>query len=169
MENISTTDVNRLIRLIADAGILFKRGGKFRLSPDLLADYIIEDSCIALNGKSTGYAEKVFDAAGDLHIEHILLNLGKLDWRLANGDPSNSLLLDGIWQKLKPSREYSDPHIHAIIAVAYYQRMKVLDFVQHLISEGKYLRDLPKIIKNAAYNLEHLPRACGYLWELGKN
>ncbi len=169
VENISTTDVNRLIRLIADAGILFKRGGKFRLSPDLLADYIIEDSCIALNGKSTGYAEKVFDAAGDLHIEHILLNLGKLDWRLANGDPSNSLLLDGIWQKLKPSREYSDPHIHAIIAVAYYQPTRVLDFVQHLISEGKYLRDLPKIIKNAAYNLEHLPRACGYLWELGKS
>ena len=169
VEGISTADANRLIRLIADAGILFKRGGKFRLSPDLLADYIIEDSCIGLNRKSTGYAEKVFDAAGDLHIEHVLLNLGKLDWRLANGDPSNSQLLDGIWRKLKPSSEYSDPHIHAIIAVSYYQPTRALDFVQYLISEGKYLRDLPKLIKNVAYNLDHLPRACGYLWELGKS
>lgn len=168
VEGISTTDVNRLIRLIADAGILFKRGGKYRLSPDLLADYIIEDRCIGLNRKSTGYAEKIFDAADDLQIDHVLLNLGKLDWRLTNGNPRNSQLLDGIWRKLKPKRKYSDPHIRAITAVAYYQPTRALDFAQHLIAEGKHLEDLPNLIKYAAYNFEHLPRACEYLWELGK-
>ena len=169
MEGISTPDFNRLIRLIEQAGVLFKRGRKFRLSPDLLADYIIEDRCIGLNRKSTGYAEKVFDAADDSYIEHVLLNLGKLDWRLTNGNPSNSQLLDSMWQKLAPSREYSDPHINAITAVAYYQPIRALDFVQHLISKGEHLRDLPNIIKYAAYNFEYLQRACEYLWELGKN
>lgn len=169
VEGLGLPEVNRLIRLLTDAGVLFKRGGQFRLSPDLLADYIIEKACIGENGKSTGYAEQVFDAASNAHIEHVLVNLGKLDWRRANGDPSNSRLLDGIWQKLKPSSDYSDPHISAVTAVAYYQPGRTLDFAEHLIREGTYLRDLPNLIKYAAYNFEHLPRACECLWELGKS
>lgn len=169
VEGLGLPETNRLIRLLTEAGVLFKRGGKYRLSPDLLADYIIEKSCIGINGRSTGYAEQVFDAVSNAHIEHVLVNLGKLDWRRANGDPSNSSLLDGVWQKLKPSCEYSDPHISAVTAVAYYQPGRTLEFAEHLIREGAYLRDLPNLIKHAAYNLEHLPRACECLWELGKS
>lgn len=169
VEGLDLPEVNRLIRLLTDAGVLFKRGGKYRLSPDLLADYIIEKACIGVNGKSTGYAEQVFDAVSNSNIEHVLVNLGKLDWRRANGDPSNSRLLDGVWQKLKPSSDYSDRHISAVTAVAYYQPGRTLDFAEHLIREGKYLRDLPNLIKYAAYNFEHLPRACECLWELGKS
>lgn len=169
VEGLGLPEVNRLIRLLTDAGVLFKRGGKYRFSPDLLADYIIEKTCIGENARSTGYAEQVFDAASNTHIEHILVNLGKLDWRRANGDPSNSRLLDGIWRKLKPSSNYSDPHISAVTAVAYYQPARTLDFAEQLIHEGTYLRDLPNLIKYAAYNFEHIPRACECLWELGKS
>ena len=169
VEGLRLPEVNRLIRLLTDAGVLFKRGGKYRLSPDLLADYIIEKACIGANGRSTGYAEQVFDAASITHIEHVLVNLGKLDWRLANGDPSNSKLLDGVWQKLKPSSNYSDPHISAVAAVAYYQPGRTLEFAEHLIREGAYLRDLPNLVKHTAYNLEHLLHACECLWELGRN
>jgi transcriptional regulator with XRE-family HTH domain len=168
VEGLGLSEVNRLLRLLTEAGVLFKRGGKYRLSPDLLADYIIEKACIGENGKSTGYAERVFDAVSNAHIEHLLVNLGKLDWRRANGDPSNSRLLDGVWQKLKPSSDHSDPHISAVTAVAYYQPGRTLDFAEHLIREGTYLRDLPNLIKHAAYNFEHLPRACECLWELGR-
>jgi transcriptional regulator with XRE-family HTH domain len=169
VEGLDLPEVNRLVRLLADAGVLFKRSGKFRLSPDLLADYIIEQACIGQNGKSTGYAERVFDASGNAHLEQILVNLGKLDWRRANGDPSNSRLLDGIWQKLKPAGGSSDPYISAVTAVAYYQPGRTLDFADHLIREGKFLRDLPNLIKYAAYNFDHLPRACQSLWALGKS
>ena len=169
VEGLGAPETNRLIRLLTDAGVLFKRGGKYRLSPDLLADYIIEQACIGVNGSSTDYAERVFDAVGNAYIEHVLVNLGKLDWRLANGDPSNSRLLDGIWRKLEPSSEYSDPHINAVTAVAYYQPGRTLDFAEHLIRKGACLRDLPSLIKHAAFNLEHLPRACECLWELGKS
>ena len=169
IEKLRAPDVKRLIRLLSDAGVLFKRGGKYRLSPDLLADHIIEGACIGQGGTSTGYAEQVFVAAGNAHVEHLLLNLGKLDWRLANGDPSNSRLLDGVWGLLKPSSGYSDPHINAVTAVAYYQPARALSFAEQLIREGNYLRDLPNLIKYAAYNLEHLPRACECLWEIGKS
>jgi transcriptional regulator with XRE-family HTH domain len=161
-------DVSRFIRALTEAGVLFRRGGRYRLSPDLLADHIIEEACVGPGGVSTGYAEKVFAAAGERHIGHVLLNLGKLDWRLANGQPRNSRLLDGIWSQLAPSTDYGDPHIKAVTAVAYFQPDRALSFAEKLIRSGQYLRDLPELIKYAAYTYEYTTRACECLWELGK-
>lgn len=168
VEGLGIPEINRLVRLLTDAGVLFKRGGKYRLSPDLLADYIIEQTCIGV-GSSTGYAERVFETVGNAYIEHVIVNLGKLDWRKANGDPSNSSLLDGVWRQLKPTDEFHDPYIRAVASVAYYQPGRALDFAEQLIREGAYLRDLPKLIEHAAFNLKYLPRACECLWELGKS
>ena len=168
VEGIEAHDVSRIIRALTEAGVLFRRGGRFRLSPDLLADHIIEKACIGAGGLSTGYAEKVFAVAGDRYIEHVLLNLGKLDWRLANGRPSNSRLLDGIWGQLAPSSDYDDPHIKAVTAVAYFQPERALSFAERLIREGRYLRDLPELIKYAGYTADYTKRACECLWELGK-
>ena len=150
VEGIEAHDVSRLIRALTEAGVLFRRGGRYRLSPDLLADHIIEKACIGAGGISTGYAEKIFAVAGDQYIEHVLLNLGKLDWRLANGRPSNTGLLDGIWGQLAPSTDCGDPHIKAVTAVAYFQPERALSFAEKLIREGRYLRDLPELIKYAA-------------------
>ena len=90
VEGIKADQVARLVRLLHEAGVLFKRGGLYRLSPDLLADYIIEQECIGLGDASTGYAERVFDAAADRHHEHIVLNLGKVDWRRMLDDSAES-------------------------------------------------------------------------------
>ena len=168
VEGIEAHDVSRLIRALTEAGVLFRRGGRYRLSPDLLADHIIEKACIGAGGISTGYAEKIFAVAGDQYIEHVLLNLGKLDWRLANGRPSNTGLLDGIWGQLAPSTDCGDPHIKAVTAVAYFQPERALSFAEKLIREGRYLRDLPELIKYAAYTYDYTKRACECLWELGK-
>jgi transcriptional regulator with XRE-family HTH domain len=168
VEGIEAHDVSRLIRALIEAGVLFRRGGRFRLSPDLLADHIIEKACIGAGGLSTGFAEKVFAVAGDRYIEHVLLNLGKLDWRLANGRPSNSRLLDGIWSQLAPSTDYGDPHIKAVTAVAYFQPERALSFAEKLIRDGRYLRDLPELIKYASYTHDYTKRSCECLWELGK-
>jgi hypothetical protein len=169
VEGLPEHETSRLIKLLNDAGVLFRRGGQYRLSPDLLADYVIERTCIGPSGASTGYAEQVFDAASDRHAGNLLLNLGRLDWRLSNRDPSNSRLLDGVWAKLRPMREYGDSHIEAVASVAYFQPSRAIAFAEQLIGEGRHLRDLPKIIKYAAYNFEHLAHACELLWELGKD
>ncbi|SEH40331.1 ATPase [Tardiphaga sp. OK245] len=169
LEGLQPHDASRLLKLLIDSGVLFKRGSRYRLSPDVLADYIIEANCVGLGHQSTGYAEAAFDSASDGLVENLLLNLGKLDWRLSNGNASNSRLLDGIWAKLKPRSEYSDPHIGAVKAVAFYQPLKAIEFGEGLIRQGKFLKQLPQIFRYAAYNLEHLPRAAAALWELGKD
>lgn len=168
IEQIPPTETQRLTRLLNDAGVLFKRGGRYRIAPDLLGDYIIEQTCIGINGISTGYAEKLFDYEDTKYIENILVNLGKLDWRLNDGDPKKSRLLDGIWGKLKPKERYSDPYIKAVTAVAYYQPNHALDFAEKLIISRENLHDLPPLIKHTAYSLEHINRACECLWELGR-
>ena len=169
VEQIPPHEFHRLTRLLTDAGVLFKRGGKYRLAPDLLGDQIIEAACITVGGGSTGYAERVFDVAGDAYLQHVLINLGNLDWRRSNGDTRNSRLLDGIWKKLTPRSDYTDPHVAAVAGVAYYQPKRALEFAEGLIRQGEYLREAPTIIRNAAYTYEHVRHACECLWQLGRN
>jgi transcriptional regulator with XRE-family HTH domain len=167
IEGLQKYDTKRLIRVLTDGGILFKRGGELRLSPDMLADYITEDACIGGEEHSTGYAEHVFDFANTAQIENLLLNLGRLDWRRANGDPSRSKLLDDIWRKLFTSDD-SAAHLRAVTEVAFYQPARALDFAEKLLREGRNLRDLPTLFKYVAYSYNHLRRACEGLWEIGK-
>jgi transcriptional regulator with XRE-family HTH domain len=167
MEDIERFEFKRLIRLLIDAGVVFHRGGQYRLSPDMLADYVIQETCIDSSGNSTGYAELIFDEANSGQIEHLFFNLGKLDWRLANGDPSSSKLLDRVWDKLLATGDDS-LHVNAVSTVAYYQPHRALEFVELLLRKGRALRELPTIAKHAAYNYRYLPRACECLWELAK-
>lgn len=169
LEGIQPHDTSRLFKLLIESGVLFKRGARYRLSPDVLADYIIEATCVGPHSQSTGYAEAAFDAADERLIEALLLNLGKLDWRLSSGDASNSGLLNGIWAKLEPRSEYADPYIRSVTAVAFYQPLRAITFGEALIRQGKFTDQLPEIFKYAAYNLQYLPRACGALWQLGKD
>ncbi|MGA2495770.1 MAG: helix-turn-helix transcriptional regulator [Roseiarcus sp.] len=169
VEDIPQAEARRLFRILLDAGVLFRRGGTYRLSPDLLADYIIESECIGSNGNSTGYAEQIFDEANDRLLENVVRNLGKLDWQRSNGDPSNSHLMDEIWRKLRSKQEGGDPHLRAVRAVAYYQPLRALRFAEDLTHKGEQQRELPAILEFVAYNLDCLPQACELLWELGKD
>lgn len=168
-EGISVADSNRLVKTLVTGGVAFKRGLTYRLAPDLLADYIIEQNCVTENGASSGYAEKIFAASPQSLVEHVLLNLGRLDWRLSSGNTASSRLLDGLWQQLQPTGEYGDTHFKAMTSVAYYQPARALQFAEQRIAEGRISRDLPELVKYAAYNFGHLRRACGCLWELGKS
>lgn len=169
VQGISVADSNRLIKTLVTGGVVFKRGLTYRLAPDLLADYIIEQNCVTANGASSGYAERVFAASSQSLVEQVLLNLGKLDWRLSSGNTASSRLLDGLWQQLRPTGEYGDTHFKAMTSVAYYQPARALQFAEQRIAEDNIPKNLPELVKHAAYNFDYLRRACACLWELGKS
>lgn len=159
----------RLLNLLIDAGLLFKRGRTYRLSPDLLADAIIERSCVTSSWQSTGYAEQVFDKAGSIYLKNLLINLGRLDWRKLEGDTRESRLLAGIWAKLQRTSKYADPHMEAAVEVAYYQPRQALDFVKRLIADGHETDSSTcQIIKHAAYNASYVEECCALLWTIGR-
>ncbi len=167
--NLPLHEIKRLLDALARAGVLFRRGQTYRLSPDVLADYLIEDRCVAFDGSSTGYAEQVFDIIDDRLKGQLLINLARLDWRRKNGDVGESRLLDGVWAKLNPSNEPWDPQLDAVADIAFYQPRRCLDFVERKVAEDNITPKLARICKYAAYNLDHLERALELLWELGRD
>ncbi|MFO1091263.1 MAG: helix-turn-helix domain-containing protein [Hyphomicrobiales bacterium] len=167
VEKIEGHEVSRLIRVLRDGGILFKRSGRYRLSPDVLADHLIEEKCIDVDGKSTGYAELVFDNVDGDRLEHLVLNIGKLDWSRSNGASSNSKLLDGIWEKLRPTGEFGDHHLKAITEVAFFQPERALVFVEKCVRRRFLLEKLPNVLKLIAYDYSYLTKASELLWLIG--
>ena len=160
--------VSRLLRLLADGGIIFHRGTKYRLMPDLLGDYIIEQSCVDASGnRLNSLADKIFAAAPRQLLGNILVNLGRLDWRKNGGDVTKSQLVDHLWRALRVQAEFGDPALEAAVAAAYYAPRQALEFVERQIELGSKRTELVSILRNIAYHLDFLRPACELLWELG--
>jgi transcriptional regulator with XRE-family HTH domain len=158
----------RLMRLLSDGGIIFKRGRLFRLMPDVLGDFLIDRSCVDANGNLSPFAKQVFEQARDRHISRVLLNLGRLDWRRSDGDASRSTLLAGVWRTLDEIEDPYDRRLDAIYEVAAYQPVQALEFVQRQLQVGRNFREFPKILRRIALTGECFNDACELLWEIGK-
>lgn len=169
IEGVQAHDATRLLKTLIDAGVLFRRGLRYRLAPDLLADSIIERYCLVSAGV-VGYAERVFEKVDreDAFLKNLLLNLGRLDWRQREGNTRDSRLLSGIWSKLRWIDKYSNPHVEAAAAVAYYQPKLALEFARELIRDGHGDNEtVCTIVKYAAYSFEFVEEACMLLWQAG--
>lgn len=169
-EGIEQPDANRLMRLLGEAGVLFKRGLRSRLAPDLLADEIIHSSYLNDDGTANERVTQAFDLAGADHLKNLLVNLGRLDWRLREGKTDDSALLTSLSPRLRWGERYSNPHVQAVEAVAYYQPRFALDFAKRLIAEGHGdSSSVCNMVHNAAYTYDHLHEACQLLWTAGRN
>jgi hypothetical protein len=73
VEGLEQEDVQRLLRLLSEGGVLFKRGLRHRLAPDLLADSIIQRNFIDANGAATSKVQQVFDRADSQYLKHLLV------------------------------------------------------------------------------------------------
>ncbi|AIC31306.1 helix-turn-helix domain-containing protein (plasmid) [Rhizobium etli bv. mimosae str. IE4771] len=166
--SIQSSDAGRALKLLVDGGVLYKRGTLYRLMPDLLGDFLIEDTCIGADGRLADFAIAVADHVEADRLTQVLVNLGRTDWRMADGDPSNSQRLEPIWQTLRAIDEPHDGRIAAVEAVAYYQPAQALLFVQAQIEHGRILREFGSILKRVAYSPEHRRDALGLLWDLGQ-
>ncbi|WP_245156356.1 restriction endonuclease [Agrilutibacter solisilvae] len=168
ISELPVPEVNRIIKRLRDAGVLFERGAGSRIAPDLLADFLIEDAIVSAGGGSNGFAEEVFDLAPAGYAGHVLANLGRLDWRRSSG-MKQSKLLDDLWGRLRWSSPYANPHLRAAAAAAFYQPSQALAFVRRMISNGHLDDQLAVIARNAAYNEEGMADAFALLWEIGQN
>ncbi|EKF72914.1 helix-turn-helix domain-containing protein [Alcanivorax hongdengensis A-11-3] len=162
--SLNKSNIIRVLKRLKESGVLFQRGRKSKISPDLLGDFLVESSCV-INSRSTGIAEAVFESLPAGYIGNLLVNLGKLDWRLSNGDTRQSELLNSIWEKL----DGSEPHSSAVAEAAFYQPEKAIRYARRLIDDGSKEKSITKILKYIAYNFEYLPDACELLWKIGRD
>lgn len=168
-EGIEQPDASRLMRLLGEAGVLFKRGLRSRLAPDLLADEIIRSNYLNEDGTANERVTQVFDLAGADHLKNLFVNLGRLDWRLREGKTDDSALLTSLGSKLRWGERYSNPHVEAVEAVAYYQPRFALDFAKRLIADGHgNSSSVCNMVRNAAFTYDHVQEACQLLWAAGR-
>lgn len=162
-------DVSRALKMLIEGGVIYKRGQLYRLMPDLLGDFLIEESCIGADKRLTPFALAVADSVEGNRLTQVLVNLGRMDWRRMEGDPSESDLLEPIWRKLRTIENKHDSRIQAVQEVAYYQPGQALEFVQAQIEQGRVLDGFSTILRRVAFSPDHLRDALRLLWELGQN
>lgn len=165
---IAAVEVDRALKLLRDGGVIYRRGRSYRLMPDLLGDFLIEDSCIGVDGRLSRFAIDIAGAVEGDRLVNVLVNLGRMDWRRADGDPSASELLEPIWRGLREITDEYDPRRRAVEAVAYYQPRQALDFIQAQIDRDGPLDDASAILRKVAYHPEHRRDALRLLWDLGR-
>ncbi len=168
---IKPVDLPVLLQKLLKGGVLFQRGGGYRLMPDLLADSLIEQHCIA-GEASTGFAEAVLDALqgseGHDWFQRMLVNVGRLDWQQPGESKGHAHLLDHLWQRLEGISDddaYSGRK-NALQEVAYYQPERALQLVANRLEAADCVSGLPAVLRNIAYSGTHLEAACVGLWQL---
>jgi hypothetical protein len=191
--------VDRLRRNIGHlekAGVLRRSGDQLRVSPDLLADFLLEQACLTEAGEATGYAKRAYDRFAEVLPGHVLRNLAELDWkvRTTGGDVD---LLGNAWDDVE--REILEAGNAKRIAllgrletIAYFQAPQVVRIVERMLanpndpetepSEGlaeqfglrpRTTEDVhekvPPVLQAAAYTESMIERATQILWELGRD
>lgn len=175
IERLESVTIKRLLRILVEAGVLWKnQNNEYRLSPETMSDIIIEDVCLGVENKSTGYADEVFkalDTYAPEYISNLIYNLSRFEWTANMHTTDTVSLLDSIWSNLQDSED----DIEIIDRVAYYQPKKVLGFVEKLMMSRleRYPKaifdDVTPIIQIVAQHRDFLAQACDLLWLMSKH
>jgi hypothetical protein len=185
---IRADKVSRFLGRLEDSGVLARRGGRLRISPDLLADYILEQACLTDAG-STGYAAEAYRRFEPVLPGHVLRNLAELDWRMRAAEREVDLLGDA-WEPIKAEMLAADNRQRGVLLdrlepIAYFQPEQVLEIVEAVIenprdvaglefldtrlyTHAELLEKVPAILRAIAYNARFVDRVVGLLWDLGR-
>jgi hypothetical protein len=183
---VRVDELGEALRAMEDAGVLLRRGRMLRVTPDVLADSVLEDACLHPGGASTGYAERVHEAFRDAAPGALLRNLAELDWRRARGGAAagGERLLRDIWDEMEAEFRAAGvarraEMIRELGVVAYYQPGPALRLVRMAQpspafwagpGEAQILaRVVPPVLGTIAYNLDYTEDCCDLLWQLARD
>ncbi|MGF2037349.1 MAG: caspase family protein [Nostoc sp. CmiVER01] len=189
---VSTSKLVSSVGILEQSGILLRRGGILRITPDVLADHILYEACLTAQGESTGYIQELFNKFKSVCLAELLKNFAELDWRIRYKSRKETDLLANIWHNIWEDFRSSSNYdrckwLNVIKTVAYYQPRQALEIVEFAIrnpttisedesiariycyTHNNVLVQLPEILKTISYTLTYLPSCCELLWELRKS
>jgi transcriptional regulator with XRE-family HTH domain len=176
-ERVVGKPIDKIVSVVTrlhESGVLLKRGRRLRITPDLLAEYILQDRCVSLNRTSSGYAERVASQLDADLLHNVIVNLSRLDWRISQGSTDAGDIVDPLWSRLleqfRDEPAVREPIAKAISEAAFYQPKRALAFADMVMNVPEFRsEEIPQLLKRVAYNYSFLGDACVRLWELGKN
>lgn len=187
-------ELHKHLRSLENAGILRRRGEALRIVPDLLGDVILTEAAFdEINPLGTGYLSRVEQLVTESSVEHLFVNVSRVDWQVRNLREDAPSLADSLWVAFRARVEAADAFDRRSLAetlakVAYFQPTRTLELTRWLIDnptdrlDGEHaawrsllpvdyngvLEALPAVIKLAALTEETLPEALAQLWELAQ-
>lgn len=177
---------------LEEAGVLIRRGYTLRITPDVLADHILNLACLTAGGDTTGYAESVWEVFVTICAGNVLRNFAELDWRMRATDAQSGDVLARIWSDIRTAFEDGNSLarwrvLKMLEPSAYYQADRVLDLIEHALrapvseegdsasgqthqyTHGDVLEQAAAVLRPVSYVLNQLPRCADLLWEIGQD
>jgi transcriptional regulator with XRE-family HTH domain len=186
--------LNKHLRSLEDAGILRRRDASLRIMPDLLGDVILAQVCYDEQANAdTGYLDRVRGVADGQVLQHLFVNVSRVDWQVRRRNASSPSLVETLWKPLEEEIRQADiggrdQLVKLLSRVAYFQPERVLAIARWLIENPTdqlseddapwsflhrptyqdVINALPAVLKGAAYTFELLPAALDVLWDLAQ-
>lgn len=187
-------ELHKHLRSLENAGILRRRGKSLRIVPDLLGDVILTDATFDDSGPlGTGYLARIEPLITGTSVEHLFVNVNRVDWQVRNKRQDAPSLADSLWAAFQEQIEAADLIDRRSLAellakVAYFQPERALKVTRWLIDNptdrlsddhrawrrylatdySAVLQALPPVLKLAAMTLATLPEAMSQLWTLAQ-
>jgi hypothetical protein len=88
------------IGVLDQNGLLSRRGGLVEITPDVLADHLLQSACVSASNEDTGLATPLFENFAAISGANLFRNLGELQWRIdqLKGKPQ---ILSGVWSTVR--------------------------------------------------------------------
>jgi hypothetical protein len=182
-------EVCQCIDELESSGLLIRSGRKYRIAPDMFADFLLEQASLGQTGTSNGYADAVYGSFGNEYLANLLQNLAELDFRTL--DQGQASLLANVWGDIRLKFEKAGNFdkmqlLEAIESAAFYQPDPVMQLVRLVMeassqkedidadeiynfSEQDVLKRLPTLLRAIAHQPAYREEAIRRLWELAKD
>ena len=184
-------EVSQSVDELESFGLLVRSGRKYRIAPDMFADFLLEQASLGPMAAPNGYADAVYRSFGNEYLANLLQNLAELDFRVVDqGQPS---LLTNVWKDLRSKFDNAESYdklqlLESIESAAFYQPDPVMELIRQVMQLGPSPREvttstneshrysqqdvveaLPTLLRAVAYQPVYRDEAVRRLWNLAKH
>lgn len=186
--------LSKHLRSLEDSGILRRRDASLRIIPDLLGDVILTQACYDERANlETGYLDRVRHVAEGSVLQHLFVNVSRVDWQVKRRRVGSPSLVESLWKPVEEEVKNADilgreQLVGLLARVAIFQPERVIGIARWLIANPTdelpsdrvvrrffhpptyrdVLNAMPPMLKSAAFTFEALPEALNLLWELAQ-
>jgi hypothetical protein len=184
-------EVSQSVDELESFGLLVRSGRKYRIAPDMFADFLLEQASLGPTGTPNGYADAVYRGFGNEYLANLLQNFAELDFRIVGQGQTS--LLTSVWKDLRSKFDEAGSYeklqlLKSIESAAFYQPDPVMELIRlvmqispsftessgsseihHNNSRQEVLDALPILLRAVAYQPAYRDEAVRRLWSLAKH
>ena len=183
---IKIEEEREIIQDLIRDGLIETRGGKIRITPDMLSDHILNSKCYDSAGEPTGFHDKMIQDFSDTALKQVVRNIAQAEFKSKTGKTLLDDLTEGIINLAPKATNVQRINILDVLEeLSYYRPLDCLNAISQMVKNpqpdmivddkiwGKLpitnemvTQKLPLILRDVTYKPEALPAALEILKDL---